>query len=203
MRVILDLFYWGLANLKGQWKTLAGIILISAALYFAIKVLGAENELRQFLDMSSLSTQDKAIIGMGLFIWSCILFTTFIPLGTVTVLLAGYVLGISAGFIQFASMLFSSVFLYLVFKHPDPIYRIEKYTQNAFVLRVFKIVSNKGIWTVGLLRLVPVIPSAACVFISRILLINLTDMIKGTLIVGWVRPVFFAFLGSQLTRLAI
>lgn len=201
MKCLLELISWGVAQLKNQRKSLLLIAIFSICLFFVIKLFGIEENARELLDFSGLSFKTKALIGLGLFVWSCVLFTTFMPLGTATVLLAGYVLGPAAGLIQFGSMLISTVFLYRVFEQPDKSYRIENYTQNSTLLKLFDLVSDHSIWTVSLLRIIPVIPSAACVFISRILCIRLKDMIIGTLFVGWIRPVFFAFLGSQVTRL--
>ena len=203
MQILLELFQWGLVQLKRQCKSLSAMVAISILVYLVVTVFGTENELRSLLNVSNLSKIEKGLIGLALFFWSCLLFTTFMPLGTVTVIIAGYVLGVGAGFIQFGSMLASSFFLYAIFDRPVQSDRIENYTQNQMLLKMFAAVSGYGICSVGLMRLIPIIPSAACLFISRTLVISFRHMMIGTLLVGWVRPVFFAYLGSQLTRLTL
>ncbi len=202
MTAFMALLRWFLAQLRSRWHDLAWIVCLSLVIYGAVQFFGLEAIARQHLNLQNLSLTQTLLIGFIVFLWSCVLFTTFVPLGTVTVFIAGYLLGISAGFIQFGSLCLSSIFLYAVFEPEKHTHEIGHYTRNPWILKLFKTVEHNGVATVCLLRLIPVIPSAACVFISQIMSLSFRDMMKGTLLCGWARPVFFAFIGSQAANLS-
>lgn len=203
MTAIFALGLWFIDQLKSRWVDLTLILVASVLIYASANIFELETIARQHLAMQSLTVDTKIIIGLVLFIWSCVLFTTFVPLGTVTVLIGGYLLGVTAGFIQFGSLCVSSMFLYSIFDRTKHTHMIEDYTQNQRVLRLFSAVDGHPVVTVSLLRVIPVIPSAACVFISQIMRISFRDMMTATLVSGWIRPVFFAYVGSKAASLVL
>lgn len=201
IKSLSGLILWFLLQLKTRWPQLAVVLLASVIIFACVRIFGIEAILRQHAELQNLSSTEKSIIGFILFMWSCILFMTFVPLGTVTILIAGYVLGVGAGFIQFGSACFASALLYRVFDYRAHQYAIEDFTDNRWVLSLFALVQNRPVATGCLLRIIPVIPSAACVFISKIMAISFRDMMKATFAVGWIRPVFFAYIGSTVASL--
>jgi len=203
MTAIFALAHWFFDQLKSRKMDLAIIFAVSALIYLSVKLFGIEAFARQHLALQSMNFETKLIIAGALFLWSCVLFTTFVPLGTVTVLIAGYLLGIAAGFIQFGALCVSSLFLYSIFDRRKHTQSIKDYTQNSVILGGFKAVEGHPILTVCLLRIIPVIPSAACVFISQIMNVSFRNMMTATLYSGWIRPVAFAYLGSKAASLAI
>ncbi|MGJ8560377.1 MAG: hypothetical protein ACSHX3_09095 [Litorimonas sp.] len=201
MKTLSELALWFLLQLKTRWPQLALVLFLSAALFVFVKVFGVEAILRQHAELQNLSFTEKTFIGAILFVWSCILLMTFVPLGTVTILIGGYLLGVGAGFIQFGSTFVASAVLYRAFDYRARRYSIEDFTDNRWILSLFALVQNKPVVTGCLLRIIPVIPSAACVFISKIMDISFRDMMKSTAAAGWIRPVFFAYVGSTAATL--
>ena len=198
---IFGLVLWFLQQLKTRWIQLTIVLLASIVIFACVKVFGIETLLRHHAEIQNLSASEKTVIGVIVFAWSCILFMTFVPLGTVTILIAGYVLGVGAGFIQFGSACLASALLYRVFDYRAHQYAIEDFTDSRWILSLFDLVQNRPVVTGCLLRIIPVIPSAACVFISKIMSISFRDMMTATFAVGWIRPVFFAYLGSTAATL--
>lgn len=201
MTAIFELAHWFIDQLKSRWVDLSIILIASILIYAGVRLFGIETIAHQHLTLQSLNVETKLVIAIVLFLWSFVLFTTFVPLGTVTVLIAGYLLGISAGFIQFGSLCVSSIFLYAIFDRTNHTKDIGDYTQNKWVLRLFGTVEGHPVLTVCLLRVIPVIPSAACVFISQSMRISFRHMMVATAYSGWIRPVFFAYIGSKVTDL--
>jgi uncharacterized membrane protein YdjX (TVP38/TMEM64 family) len=105
-------------------------------------------------------------------------------------MMAGFIFGPLAGFLQAASQLTSSVLLYGLL--PEP------HNEIVTKSRAIKLVQNHPIFVVIAIRLVPILPSALSVIACREFCISLRHMVIGTLCVGWVRPVSLAWIGSRL-----
>lgn len=121
--------------------------------------------------------------------WTC-LFLTMAPLGSVTVMVAGFVFGPLIGGLQALAQLAASALLYAFL--PRPTHAALEGSDASKMLR------ERPVLFVGLLRLVPVLPSAVSVIAYRELGISSRHMVLGTALVGWVRPVGLAYVASRL-----
>lgn len=197
MLIIKDIAKWFFVHLRTRSVSLLIFLLLGLLFYTATKVWPLDTI---SWNPDNLTFQKKIIIAAVLFVWSCILFTTFAPLGSVTVIIAGVFLGIAAGIIQFASQIVSSIFLYKVMPETKESHRIESFTDNSRLISLFKKVEDHPIVFVSLLRLIPITPSAACIFVYKTMFIGFRDMVLGTLIAGWVRPVLLAYFSHELIK---
>lgn len=95
----------------------------------------------------------------------------------------------------------SSLTLVLVFDNKDVksdrIADLPKVIQDL----LFRI-QKTPILTSSVLRLIPIIPSCACVLMCLELNMSRKDIIGGTLVAGWVRPVILGIAGSHIATLA-
>ena len=121
--------------------------------------------------------------------WTC-LFLTVAPLGSVTVMVAGFVFGPLIGSLQALAQLAASALLYAFL--PRPTHAAPEGSDASRVLR------ERPVLFVSLLRLVPVLPSAVSVIAYRELGISFRHMVVGTALAGWVRPVGLAYVASRL-----
>lgn len=131
-----------------------------------------------------------------LMIWSFLLFLTVMPLGTTTILLAGYFLGPMAGVAQFAAMVLASAVIYEVGREQDPDILARRVKDYPVLLKVANIAQDRGLVFSSLSRLVPVIPSAVASLAASFFCLSRRSFYGGTLLVGWVRPVGFAALAA-------
>jgi uncharacterized membrane protein YdjX (TVP38/TMEM64 family) len=163
------------------------ISVVAIGIYVWIGPTEVAQLLLSFVDMARAR---PFIFGSALFLVWTALFLTAAPLGSVTVMTAGFVFGPSFGFLQAASQLASSVLLYRLLPEPkDDIFAAS---------RTLRLVRDQPVLFVGAVRLVPVLPSAISVIAYRELGITMRHMIVGTLLVGWMRPVSLAWVGSRI-----
>lgn len=131
-----------------------------------------------------------------LFLWSLILFCTVLPLGTLTVLIGGYLLGPVAGIAQFGAVLVSSLILFEIGRETQSDRLARRLESYPALTRWVAAAEASGLWISIVLRLAPVVPSATAALAASFLQISRREFMLATLLAGWVRPVGFAVLGS-------
>jgi len=150
---------------------------------------------------SHAQTWPKTIAYGLLFLWCFLLFLTVAPLGSFTILAAGYLLGPNAGFVQFSALCLSSYVLH-IWTHPKQgRATYQRVIENPSALKVIEIFRGYPISTVCALRIIPVIPSCVCVLTCSAFAIPGRALFTGTLLTGWIRPIALAYLGSQAVTL--
>lgn len=142
------------------------------------------------------SWPDGALYAL-LFLWCFLLFLTVAPLGSFTILAAGFFLGPIAGPVQFLALCLSSYVLHIWTKPRKAQPAYAQIIENKSALKVIEKFRGYPVTTVSVLRLVPVIPSCVCVLTCSAFAIPGRALLKGTLLTGWVRPILLAYIGSQ------
>ena len=137
-----------------------------------------------------------------LFGWSFAIFLTVLPLGTATILIAGAALGAWAGSVQFAALVVASAVLFEVSGEQRQEDAVRFVKGRPRVFRIIEAFRTRGILATAVLRLAPVVPSAVCSLAAAGLGIGRWKFYIGTLMVGWVRPVIFAYMGATAAKLA-
>ncbi len=135
-------------------------------------------------------------------------------LSQLLVIPSGSLILIAAGFI-FSPLLAAGIFSVAQVLCSWPVYRIGKTISDKFPHR-FQLLSDKfnfpsdwdrlvqeeGFIATIVLRLTPVIPSAAACLLAAGLNISLGRFIPATIAVCWIRPLFFASVGGSLQALS-
>jgi uncharacterized membrane protein YdjX (TVP38/TMEM64 family) len=143
------------------------------------------------------AASDHLLVGLLLvFVCSSLLFLTVLPLGTATILIAGYLLGPVAGLAQYFAVILTSVILFEVGRERDPEEIKRQLAAYPALSRLFETVGSRGLWVSCLLRLVPVVPSAVASLCASFIGLRRRDFILGTVLAGWVRPIGFACVGA-------
>lgn len=185
------------------WRSILLVIAVSLGLALITLWVGPDRVvdwLERTQDCIRVHAIQSAII---LFLWSAVLFLTVLPLGTATILLAGALLGTWAGWVQFASQVVASIIIYETGGLRRQQAAIESLDARPRLKLALTKLQNYGFASTALLRIAPVVPSAACSIICKALGISRTKFIGGTLTVGWIRPVFFAAVGAATSLNAI
>lgn len=163
--------------------------LLSVLVFGVYIAIGPSRFVEGFQSVVETAQAHPIIFGAGLFLLWTALFLTVAPLGSVTVMTAGFVFGPAIGVLQAAAQLTASIILYIILPKP---------TSNIFRgSLILTFVRQRPIVFVGAIRLVPILPSAVSVIAYRELGISLRHMIVGTLLVGWIRPVSLAWAASK------
>lgn len=135
-------------------------------------------------------------------------------LSQLLVIPSGSLILIAAGFI-FSPVLAAGIFSVAQVLCSWPVYRIGKIIFDKFpnrfelLTRRFsfppdwdRLVQKEGFVATVVLRLTPVIPSAAACLLAAGLNISLARFIPATIAVCWIRPLFFASVGGSLQALS-
>lgn len=146
--------------------------------------------------IQNLSGDSKTAGLLVVFVWSALVFCTVLPLGTVTVLIAGYIFGPVAGLVQFCALFVASLVLYEVGRDRDQSLLAQQIEASPALSRLVASAGASGLWISIGLRLLPVVPSAGAALTASFLQLTRTDFLLGTVLAGWVRPLGFAYLGS-------
>lgn len=176
----------------------AGLVVAAASiLIFAVWSMSQSSTACSMIADASHYVADRYMLIITLLmIWSFFLFLTVMPLGTATILLAGYFLGPIAGLAQFASLALASFILYENGRERDPA-RLERDLSLYPKLAGYAGLARRhGFWFSVLMRLVPVVPSAVASLAAAFFSVSRREFLLATLLAGWVRPVGFAVLGS-------
>lgn len=180
------------ADRNGQHRvrTIMTLALISALGFMTYFWVGTTEVALGLLSWVEEARACPLALGVALFLFWTALFFTAVPLGSATVMTAGFFFGPLTGFLQAASQLTSSIILYRLYPKPTESILTEP--------RTMTLARDHPISIVAAIRLVPILPSAISVIAYRELCISLRHMVIGTLYVGWMRPVSLAWIGSHL-----
>lgn len=175
---------------------------MSIAFVLAFEYFDVSGDLLEHIEkVIAFIQENRRLSFLILFVWSFILFLTIAPLGSFTVLAAGFLLGPFAGAVQFLALCLSSWVVHL-WTHPGRQQAAyEQLIQRPEALRLVERFKSAPLLLVSVLRLIPVVPSCVCVLACSALGVAGKYLLQGTLLTGWVRPVFFAFMGSQASSL--
>ncbi|WP_026942508.1 VTT domain-containing protein [Hellea balneolensis] len=179
------------------WYKVSLIIVVSFLLALAAHFLGygtAETAQR----LASYIQAWPEPLGLTLLFLGCFfLFLTVAPLGSFTILVAGFLWGPIAGVVQFSALCLSSYALYIWTAPKGQNYAYQRIIKNGKALELAERFQLHPLKSVCVLRLVPVIPSCVCVLTCSAFSIPGRALFTGTLLSGWVRPVLLAYVGSQ------
>jgi len=127
---------------------------------------------------------------------------------------SGSLILIAAGF-MFSPLLAAGIFSVAQVLCSWPVYRIGKVISDKFPQRFDllttrfsfppdwdRLVREEGFFATVVIRLTPVIPSAAACLLAAGLNIGLIRFIPATIAVCWIRPLFFASVGGSLQALS-
>ena len=170
---------------------LATLLVGAASFYW-----GVDGLFERALELRAEVRARPLISAAALFAWSFILFMTVLPLGTVTIITAGALLGPWVGWVQFLSLALSSQ---IIFETGDQGARLRSLKQVQKRRRLWAFVQTlreRGFAVTSVLRLAPVVPSAVCALACAGLGVTREKFIAGTLLAGWVRPVIFGLIGA-------
>lgn len=149
-------------------------------------------------------------LAVAAFFGVCFLVQLFIlPTGTIAMLTGGFLFGAPlAAAIYHAGQLLAAPIVYLAVrmgfgafadKKLDAI--VERYLPGRFG-NVLEIARSEGIMAAVSLRLAPVITSAVVPILAAASGIRLNALMIGSILVGWVRPLFWASIGATAHSLA-
>lgn len=169
---------------------------------------GFESLQRQLIGFNEqVQGADSKVLWVLVYAIVCLISQLFIvPSGSLILMAAGFVFSplLAAGIFSIAQILCSwPVYLFgrhISERYPD---RFERLTQR-FKLPAgwYEMVQKEGFFATVVLRLTPVIPSAAACLLAAGLGISLHRFIAATIAVCWIRPLFFASLGASLQSLS-
>ncbi|MEL6473951.1 MAG: hypothetical protein AAFQ21_07680 [Pseudomonadota bacterium] len=179
------------------------VVALTAVIGAAVYYFGVD-DLVSWIEAVWVSSGSAAVVGaVVLFAWSVLLFLTVLPLGSVTIMLAGALLGAWAGWVQFVALILASQVL---FETAEP---TKRETWSAFydgrprLTAILTTLKTRGLATTIVLRLAPVIPSSVCTLSCVGLGVSREKFLLGTLLSGWVRPVILGLIGAHLGQAAI
>lgn len=152
-----------------------------------------------------LSTEQHATrLAIVFAAWALVANCLVLPAGSLSLIAGGAALGtLVPAAIWFVAQLITAPLLYraghLDRGHVEGIMR--RYL-GATAADLVVNAARDGIWTTAVLRLTPVLPSAPATLIAAATGIRFRSFVWGSLLVGWVRPLYFASLGASFGSLA-
>ena len=162
--------------------------------------------LMAFIDVKANAARND---GFWLFVYCCICIVS-----QLLVVPSGSLILIAAGFI-FSPLLATVIFSLAQILCSWPVYKMGELVSNRYPDRFkliatrFKVapdweqaVQKEGFIATIVLRLTPVIPSAAACLLAAGFGITLRKFIPATIAVCWIRPLFFASIGGSLQALS-
>lgn len=130
------------------------------------------------------------------FIWCFLLSLTVIPLGSTSVIIAGALLGPTAGLdLYFGSML-SSFILFELGRDKDASALAARFEAFPRLIRLANFCRNRGLLFVILARILPILTSAMGALAACYFHISRWDFYVGTVLGAWVRPMLFATMAA-------
>jgi uncharacterized membrane protein YdjX (TVP38/TMEM64 family) len=160
--------------------------------------------LADFVFMVFTRPQSTAVLIGIVVLWFLVSQLFVVPIGTVSVLLSGALLGWWIGLIYFGAMIISGVFVFTLARlAPEKSLNVVKrivppgYWQRTSSLMLLRM-QARPIQATIILRLFPLAPSAACPLVIGASGGSIQSFLAGTLLAGWVRPVSLAVVGDSL-----
>jgi uncharacterized membrane protein YdjX (TVP38/TMEM64 family) len=160
---------------------------------------------------------ERPVLMFSIFaVWSVVCVSLIVPAGTVSVIVGGILFGafLPAALWTAAQLVTAPLIYRLTLRSfgtddsgpaaPGAGIRVVERWLGRRSAEIIDLARIDGLFTVVVLRLLPIIPSAPTCMIAAALGIRLRHLMIGTLMAGWVRPLFYASLGvtiGSLTRL--
>jgi uncharacterized membrane protein YdjX (TVP38/TMEM64 family) len=122
-----------------------------------------------------------------------------VPSGSLLLIVAGFVFGVVPSVLLFTFMQCAAVWpIYLICRSGSRRLRNEWFghTPAAEAIRSEPLVSSM------VLRLTPILPSAGASTIAALSGITLQTFLLATVLVGWIRPLFFASVGAAVSEIS-
>ena len=196
---------------------LVGLLTASAIVTVAIVAAGGSTGvLMHGRDAVAYLAQRPVLMFAMFSVWSLICVILIIPAGTISVIVGGILFGafLPAALWTAAQLVTAPLIYHLTLRSFDtsdsgPVaqtagIRIVERWLGRRSAEIVELARVDGLFTVIVLRLLPIVPSAPTCMISAALGIRLKHLMLGTMAVGWVRPLYYASLGvtiGSLTRL--
>ncbi len=193
---------------KYQWLLLSLFIILSVTitgwwlLFDGLAVL--QNQIAYFTNHENYIS--KKTLWLSIYAVVCLVSQLLIvPSGSLILIAAGFIFSpiAATAIFSLAQVLCSwpvyKMGAFISRKYPEQLRRwVQKFQLPA---NFDHAVQQEGFYTTVVLRLTPVIPSAAACLIASGLGIGLRSFIPATIAVCWIRPLFFASMGGSLQSL--
>ena len=137
-------------------------------------------------------------------VWALLANCLILPAGSLSVMAAGALFGtVVPALVWFTAQLLTTPFLHRAgFGNRAEIDRMVRRYLGARASALLADATREGVWTTILLRLTPVLPSAPTALIAAWAGVDRRSFLLGTVLVGWLRPLYFASLGAAAGSLA-
>lgn len=188
------------------WPAAVVLLILSVAVSVWLLMFGGLEVVQEFLIGLSDRVDSNSWWWLGMYGVVCLLSQLLIiPSGSLILIAAGFIFSplLAAGIFSVAQVICSL-----------PVYSIGKTISDKFpnrfdsLTRRFRlsahweaVVQQEGFLATVVLRLTPVIPSAAACLLAAGLGIEWTRFLFATIAVCWIRPLFFASVGGSLQAL--
>lgn len=172
------------------------ILCVSVSGLVLINSIAKTNSCDIILETIKQTDEHILIAFVSFFAFSFFLFLTVIPLGTVSVVTAGFILGPAAGAVQYIALACASILLYEIGRDEDErslVRLIDRFPRLRYLINLFQ---SNGIAFCVASRILPIVPSAIASLAASYIGINRRDYVIGTISAGWVRPVGFGLVGA-------
>jgi uncharacterized membrane protein YdjX (TVP38/TMEM64 family) len=188
---------------RGVWRLVILVIALLVVLAGSIIAKGSlENWVVGFLAVDETSLVLLLLVTLYFLVSQLII----LPLGTVSLMLAGAFIGWWTGLIYFAAMLLAGAALFgFARAHPRQarrfVWRFVRGGARRAATRLLRHIQDHTLTATAALRLFPVMPSAGCTLLIGACGGRFGGFMAGTALTGWIRPLAFAVLGAQLGQL--
>jgi uncharacterized membrane protein YdjX (TVP38/TMEM64 family) len=200
---------WALAALLGMSIVVTGAMLAAGG---GAAVVVSGREVLAYL-------AERPVLMVAIFaVWSVICVILIVPIGTISVIVGGILFGafLPALLWAVAQLITAPVIYHLTLRSlgsdvgsvpgaaPSAGVRLVERWVGRRGAEIIDLARVDGLFTVIVLRLLPIVPSAPTCMISAALGIRLRHLVLGTLAVGWMRPLYYASIGvtiGSLTKL--
>lgn len=156
------------------------------------------------LDLLRLVERHRATLAIVFGLWALLANCLVLPAGSLSLIAGGAALGaLLPAAIWFVAQLLTAPLLYRAgnVDHARVDAVLRRYLGSGAATLVEQ-AARDGIWTTAALRLTPVLPSAPAALIAAAAGIELRSFMIGSLLAGWLRPLYFAGLGATVGSLS-
>ncbi len=175
------------------------IIFVSLSVSGALAVFAFQDPLMSWLE--SLTSNPESRVGFAVIVCLWFLGSQLVPApaGTISIIFAATILGVSAGVIYFLAMCATAPIVHqCTLQHPvwasRLLTRAIRRPRAAALARLLIVrIRRRPVQIVMALRLLPILPSAGCALLTGLAALSWRSLLVGTLATGWIRPVLVAF----------
>jgi uncharacterized membrane protein YdjX (TVP38/TMEM64 family) len=165
----------------------------------ALAVFAFQDPLMSWLERLTSSSESR--IGFAVIVCLWFLGSQLVPApaGTISIIFAATILGVSAGVFYFLAMCATAPIVHqCTLQHPlwasRLLTRAIRRPRAAALARLLIVrIRRRPVQIVMALRLLPILPSAGCALLTGLAGLSWRSLLVGTLATGWIRPVLVAF----------